>query len=72
MALPEFAPVATLTYAQSVAELEKILRLMQSDQCDIDHLAALTTRAAELLRACRTRLTATEQELTAILDTLQL
>lgn len=72
MSSPEFAPIESLTYAQSVGELEKILRTMQSDQCDIDHLAAYTARAAELLRACRSRLTSTEQELAAILQNVQL
>ena len=41
----EFTPVNELTYAQSVAELENIVRMMQSDRCDIDHLADYTRRA---------------------------
>ncbi len=67
---PEFRPVAELTYAESVAELESILRMMQSDNCDIDLLAAYTRRATELLKACRERLTLTEEELRSILDGL--
>lgn len=61
-------PVKELTYNQAVAELEQILRLMQSDECDIDRLAALTRRATELIAECRSRLTATEEELRAILE----
>ena len=38
----DFKPISELTYAQSVSELESILRMMQSDTCDIDHLAAYT------------------------------
>ncbi|WP_300963354.1 exodeoxyribonuclease VII small subunit [uncultured Duncaniella sp.] len=60
-----------MSYAQSVTELDNILRMMQSDNCDIDHLAAYTRRAAELLRACRSRLTTTEEELKSILATLE-
>ncbi len=60
--------VKDLTYNQAVAELEQILRLMQSDECDIDRLAALTRRATELIAECRSRLTATEEELRAILE----
>ena len=56
------------TYSQAVAELEKILRLMQSDECDIDRLAALTRRATELIAECRSRLVATDEELRAILE----
>lgn len=68
--MAEFKPVESLTYAQSISELEAILRMMQSDNCDIDHLAAYTRRATELLKACRSRLTATEEELRDILSAL--
>lgn len=44
---------------------------MQSDSCDIDKLAAYTRRASELLRECRSRLTATDEELKAILADLE-
>ena len=63
-----FTPAKDLTYSQAVAELEKNLRLMQSDECDIDRLAALTRRATELIAECRSRLVATDEELRAILD----
>jgi len=53
-----------------MTELEEILRKMQGDECDIDHLASYTRRAAELLNICRSRLTATEQELETILASL--
>ncbi|MDE5959982.1 MAG: exodeoxyribonuclease VII small subunit [Muribaculaceae bacterium] len=62
--------VKDLTYSQAVGELEGILRKMQSDDCDIDSLAAMTRRAAELLAECRSRLTATDEELRAILATV--
>jgi len=73
MSQPEelnFAPVASLTYTQAVAELENILRMLQSDRCDIDRLTLYTRRAAELLADCRSRLTATDAELRDILATL--
>lgn len=57
-----------LTYSEALAELEEIIRKIQSDNCDIDSLAAMTRRASELLAFCRSRLTATEAELKAILD----
>ncbi len=44
---------------------------MQSDQCDIDRLAALTRRATELIAECRARLTATDEELRSILTQLE-
>ncbi len=66
-----FTPVAELSYTKAVAELETILRMMQSDECDIDKLASYTRRATELIRECRTRLTATDEELRAILADLE-
>lgn len=69
--MPEQKPAGSMSYAESLSELESILRTMQSDNCDIDHLAAYTRRASELLKACRSRLTATEQELQTILSTLE-
>jgi exodeoxyribonuclease VII small subunit len=64
-------PVKELTYNQAFAELDSILKLMQSDQCDIDRLATLTRRATELIGECRSRLTATDDELKAILAQLE-
>lgn len=63
-------PVNELTYNQAVGELEAILRKMQSDDCDIDSLTTMTRRATELLTECRKRLTATDQELRAILASI--
>lgn len=63
-------PVDQLTYEQALAELEQILREMQSDQCDIDKLSEKTRRAAALLACCRAKLTATEAELKQILDSI--
>ncbi len=67
----EFKNVKELTYTQAVGELDEILRMMQSDKCDIDSLAAYTRRASELLAECRARLTTTDRELQSILASLQ-
>lgn len=64
-------PVNELKYTQAINELDSILRTMQSDSCDIDRLTAYTRRATELLRECRTRLTATDEELRSILEGLE-
>lgn len=68
---PQFKPVAELTYNQAVAELDAILRTMQSDTCDIDRLTVYTRRATELLKECRSRLTTTDEELRSILAELE-
>ncbi len=66
-----FTAVKELTYNQAVTELDNIIKLMQSDECDIDQLAIYTRRATELLRECRSRLTATDEELRQILSELE-
>lgn len=64
-------PVAELSYNEAFAELNSILTMMQSDKCDIDKLASLTRRATELIAECRSRLTATDEELKKILADLE-
>lgn len=59
-----------LTYAEAVKELEEIVARMQNDNCDIDKLSAYTRRAIELLRLCRERLTATDEEIQKCLEEL--
>lgn len=66
-----FTAVKELTYNQAVTELDNIIKLMQSDECDIDQLTIYTRRATELLRECRSRLTATDEELRQILSELE-
>lgn len=64
-------PVKDLTYNEAFAELDSILKLMQSDKCDIDRLAAMTRRAAELITECRRRLTVAENDLNSVLVTIE-
>lgn len=58
-------------YSEAIAELEGILAKMESDQCDIDSLAAYTTRALELLKFCKERLFKTDQEVQKCLEALK-
>lgn len=62
--------VKDMSYRDAVNELDAILREMQSDNCDVDKLSAMTRRATELITECRNRLTATDEELRNILATL--
>ena len=57
-------PIEELTYTEAVAELEAIVAKLRGDNCDVDALTAMTRRAAELLAACRARLTATRYRTT--------
>lgn len=62
--------VKEMSYREAVNELDTILREMQSDNCDIDRLSAMTRRATELIAECRNRLTATDEEVRNILASL--
>lgn len=62
--------VKDMSYRDAVNQLDAILREMQSDNCDIDRLSAMTRRATELITECRNRLTATDEELRNILASL--
>lgn len=59
--------IENLTYTEAIGELERIIASIRSENCDVDTLAERTRRAATLLAFCRSRLTATEEELEKIL-----
>ncbi|MEF9924682.1 MAG: exodeoxyribonuclease VII small subunit [Muribaculaceae bacterium] len=60
-----------LSYSQAVAELEKIVKEMQSENCSIDNLSAYTTRSLQLLKHCKAKLQTTDEELKKILTELE-
>jgi len=45
-----------------VAEVEAIVARLESEQTDVDELAAEVERAVELIAACRARLERTDRE----------
>lgn len=63
-------PIEELSYKKALDELTQILDTLRSNDCDVDHLTELTSRAAALLNHCRSRLTTTDEELRKILDSL--
>lgn len=58
------------SYAQAIAELNAIVAKMQSDNCDIDNLAAYTSRSLQLLKYCKEKLQKTDSELKKLLEEL--
>ncbi|MCF0204489.1 MAG: exodeoxyribonuclease VII small subunit [Muribaculaceae bacterium] len=60
-----------MSYSQAVAELEEIVKKMQSEDCSIDNLSTLTARSLELLKICKEKLTGTDTELKKILAELE-
>lgn len=60
--------ITKMTYTQAITELEEIVKKMQSPECSIDNLSQYTARSLELLKVCKAKLTATDEELKKVLD----
>ncbi len=56
-----------MSYTQAVTELEDIVKKMQSPECSIDNLSQYTARSLQLLKVCKAKLTATDEELRKVL-----
>lgn len=64
----ETQEISKLTYTQAITELEEIVKKMQSQDCSIDNLSQYTARSLELLKVCKAKLTATDEELRKVLE----
>ena len=53
-------------YEEALAQLETIVRKMESNEYDIDELAAQLKAAQQLIKFCKDKLTKTEEELQKI------
>ena len=60
--------IEKMAYTQAVNELEEIVKKMQSPECSIDNLSQYTARSLQLLKVCKAKLTATDEELKKVLD----
>jgi len=60
-----------IRFGAAMEELESILERIDSDEVDIDQLAAELKRAAELLEVCRRRIRAADVEVSAIVQQLE-
>lgn len=67
---PEQQPAADRTYRDAIAELEVLLRRLETEQVDVDDLTASAERAAELIRFCKQRLRSAEASLDRVFDAL--
>lgn len=64
-------PVDSLGYAAALAELESIVARLGDDGLDIDELADLVERAADLVARCRDRLDTARLRVTEIVADLE-
>jgi exodeoxyribonuclease VII small subunit len=70
MTATEHDPTATPGYAQSLAELDAILRELEGADVDVDHLAERVARAAELIAVCRDRINAARMRIDEVIADL--
>jgi exodeoxyribonuclease VII small subunit len=56
-------PVAELTFEQAMAELDALVRAMESGEMPLDDSIAAYKRGAELAKYCQSKLAAAEQHL---------
>ena len=53
----------TIKYEEALAQLETIVRKMETNEYDIDELAVQLKTAQQLIKLCRDKLTKTEEEI---------
>lgn len=57
-----------ITYAEAMAEIERILSKFRSEEMSVDDLAADVRRATELIALCRERLHKAEEDVKKVLE----
>jgi exodeoxyribonuclease VII small subunit len=60
-----------ITYDKAKAELEQILEELEGGEVGIDQLAKLVKRANELIKLCKDKLKATDEEVKTILESFE-
>lgn len=58
-----------VSYAEAMTEVEQILARFNTQQMDVDTLAAEVKRATELIAQCKERLVRAEREVAEVLGT---
>ncbi|MFI3288483.1 MAG: exodeoxyribonuclease VII small subunit [Rikenellaceae bacterium] len=57
-----------LSYRAAIAEVEQIVRAMQDSNVDVDKLAAMVTRASELIAQCNAKLKKAQEEVEKVVE----
>ena len=60
-----------ITYTEAMKELELIVGEIEEGEITIDTLSEKVKRASELIRICKEKLTATEEDVSKILEDLK-
>ncbi len=63
--------VSELTYRQATAELEQVVRALESNQLELEESLELYKRGVELLASLRARLSQAEQQVSALMGQIE-
>lgn len=63
--------VATMTYREATAELEQVVRALESNQLELEESLGLYKRGVELLASLRARLADAEQQVSALMGQIE-
>lgn len=63
--------VATMTYREAAAELEQVVRALESNQLELEESLELYKRGVELLASLRARLADAEQQVSALMGQIE-
>ena len=69
---PTYRPVAEMTYNEANAELDAIVRALESNQLELEESLRLYQRGVELLASLRTRLVEAEQRVSALMGEIEI
>jgi exodeoxyribonuclease VII small subunit len=59
-----------IAYKLAIAEIELIVKKIESDEADVDELAGNVKRVAELIKICKEKLYKAEKEVKEIIDNI--
>jgi exodeoxyribonuclease VII small subunit len=60
-----------LSYKEAVAEIEEILAKIENEELDVDMLSENVKRVSALIKFCKDKLRATEEEVNKILKDIE-
>lgn len=61
----------SISYADSMAEVEDILEKIENEELDVDELAEKVKRVSVLLKTCKDKLTKTNEQVEQILKEME-
>ena len=60
-----------ISYKEAMAQLERIVHIIENEEPDVDELSAMVQKAAELMQFCKQKLKSTEEEINEALEKLK-